>query len=413
MDTTIESASHNGDGGVQSTNTNTTESASRDEVGDDAHGVARVDTTNESASQNGDGGVQSTNTNTTESASHDEVGDDGHHPFECYICFNPATQPVLTKCGHLYCWPCLYKWARTAKTCPVCRAIVNQYNIICLQTPRSKEEGSAAKADENSGIPPRPKHSPPAFWKVVYPIVEAMNRDGDPENEGQDSDDVEQLAMSSRMRWELVEDLVYSIQLQYEMIQPEEQNINELPPLLDARIIKDFREFERGRSVPDAQRPHVIMMKERVKAILRRHDDERQRISENLDIVQREREQSAESHAQEEDTASSQHAQLAQRYGPEEEEETASSQNQEIAQRHGQEEEEGASYRQEEATYRRREEEVGMPQITKFEQQLARIRSALQAAGLDLQLNFAAMEGEQIAERSEEVGDAASNTDRS
>ena len=214
------------------------------------------------------------------------------------------------------------------------------------------------------------------------------------------------------MRWELVEDLVYSIQLQYEMIQPEEQNINELPPLLDARIIKDFREFERGRIVPDAQRPHVIMMKERVKAILRRHDDERQRISENLDIVQREREQSAESHAQEEDTASSQHAQLAQRYGPEEEE-TASSQNQEIAQRHGQEEEEGASYRQEEATYRREEEEVGMPQITKFEQQLARIRSALQAAGLDLQLNFAAMEGEQIAERSEEVGDVASNTDRS
>jgi hypothetical protein len=392
-----------------------------------------MDTTNESASHDGDGGV---NTNTTESASRDEGGDDdAHHPFECYICYNPATQPVLTKCGHLYCWPCLYKWARTAETCAVCRAKVNQFNVICLQTPWSKEEESAAKADEiDSGIPPRPQPSPPAFHKVVFPILEAINRDGDQkDDESQDRVDAEQLATTYRKRWEFIGDLVYSMQLQYEMIQPREQNGNALPPVLDARLIKDCTEFEAGRGVPDAQRPHVIMMKERVEAILRRRDDERQqRVSDNFDIVQSE--QSAQSHAQEEDstassqhaeisqrygheeeeeeeTASSQHQEIAQRHGQEEEEETASSRHQEIAQRHGQEEEEGASYRQEEATYRRGEEQVEMPQITMFNQQLARIRSALQAAGLDLQLDFGAMEGEQIAERSEEVGDAASSTD--
>ena len=63
-----------------------------------------MDTTNDYASHNEDDGrVKSTNTNTTKSASRNEVGDGGHHPFECYICYNPATQPVLTKCGHLFC----------------------------------------------------------------------------------------------------------------------------------------------------------------------------------------------------------------------------------------------------------------------------------------------------------------------
>ena len=179
------------------------------------------------------------------------------------------------------------------------------------------------------------------------------------------------------------------------MIQLHEQNRNAFPSVLDARIIKDFREFEAGRIVPDARRPHVILMKERVKAILRKYDDGRHRISENFDIVPRGREQIAQRRqAQEEDTASSQHAEIAQSHGQEEEEE-----------------EEGASYQQEEANYRRGEEEVELPQTTKFEEQLARITCVLQEAGYDLHLDFAAMEGEQIAERGEEaVGDAASNT---
>ncbi len=29
--------------------------------------------------------------------------------FECSICFDTANEPVVTKCGHLYCWPCIYE----------------------------------------------------------------------------------------------------------------------------------------------------------------------------------------------------------------------------------------------------------------------------------------------------------------
>lgn len=28
--------------------------------------------------------------------------------FECVICMETAKEPVVTKCGHLYCWPCIY-----------------------------------------------------------------------------------------------------------------------------------------------------------------------------------------------------------------------------------------------------------------------------------------------------------------
>jgi len=29
--------------------------------------------------------------------------------FECTICMEIAKEPVVTKCGHLYCWPCIYE----------------------------------------------------------------------------------------------------------------------------------------------------------------------------------------------------------------------------------------------------------------------------------------------------------------
>ncbi|KAM1763871.1 hypothetical protein ACFX11_003174 [Malus domestica] len=57
--------------------------------------------------------------------------------FKCNICLELADQdPILTPCGHLYCWPCLYRrlCARSSllnkPRCPVCRAVVKKNKLI-------------------------------------------------------------------------------------------------------------------------------------------------------------------------------------------------------------------------------------------------------------------------------------------
>lgn len=53
--------------------------------------------------------------------------------FDCNICLDLARDPVLTSCGHLYCWPCLYRWLHvdvTVKECPMCKGEVTDENVI-------------------------------------------------------------------------------------------------------------------------------------------------------------------------------------------------------------------------------------------------------------------------------------------
>ena len=33
----------------------------------------------------------------------------GRAQFDCNICFDAARDPVVTQCGHLYCWQCLHQ----------------------------------------------------------------------------------------------------------------------------------------------------------------------------------------------------------------------------------------------------------------------------------------------------------------
>ncbi|CAN0110706.1 unnamed protein product [Ectocarpus sp. 6 AP-2014] len=59
------------------------------------------------------------------------VGEDSW--FECNICLEGVKEPVVTRCGHLFCWPCLYRWLNTNQTeCPVCKAGVTAINVIPL-----------------------------------------------------------------------------------------------------------------------------------------------------------------------------------------------------------------------------------------------------------------------------------------
>ncbi|KAL6614234.1 hypothetical protein ACP70R_036504 [Stipagrostis hirtigluma subsp. patula] len=81
--------------------------------------------------------------------------------FECNICFEMASEPVVTSCGHLFCWPCLYQWLNVYsnhKECPVCKGEVTEANITPIYG-RGNSDGEKAVEDgkpPGSTIPPRP-----------------------------------------------------------------------------------------------------------------------------------------------------------------------------------------------------------------------------------------------------------------
>ncbi|KAA6401589.1 MAG: putative E3 ubiquitin-protein ligase RNF185 [Streblomastix strix] len=59
--------------------------------------------------------------------------------FSCCICLDLPTDPVLTACGHLFCWPCLHEWMQTRSACPVCNAACNRDYVTPIYG-RGKEQ---------------------------------------------------------------------------------------------------------------------------------------------------------------------------------------------------------------------------------------------------------------------------------
>ena len=60
-------------------------------------------------------------------------GDGGS--FDCNICLELAQDPVVTLCGHLFCWPYLYQWLQIhsiSKEYPFCKAGVVEEKVIPL-----------------------------------------------------------------------------------------------------------------------------------------------------------------------------------------------------------------------------------------------------------------------------------------
>ncbi|KAJ1658050.1 hypothetical protein IWQ61_002637 [Dispira simplex] len=81
--------------------------------------------------------------------------------FSCNICFDTATSPVLTLCGHLYCWPCLHQWLEAQAQnplCPVCKAGCEKDKVIPVYG-RGKEPKDPRLTDPS--VPNRPSGQRP------------------------------------------------------------------------------------------------------------------------------------------------------------------------------------------------------------------------------------------------------------
>ncbi|GER36466.1 RING/U-box superfamily protein [Striga asiatica] len=79
--------------------------------------------------------------------------------FDCSICLDFARDPVVTLCGHLYCWPCIYKWLDSQGSsdeppqCPICKAQISVKTIVPLY---GRGQSFSESEAEGKVIPPRP-----------------------------------------------------------------------------------------------------------------------------------------------------------------------------------------------------------------------------------------------------------------
>uniref|UniRef100_A0A7S3MR72 RING-type E3 ubiquitin transferase n=1 Tax=Strombidium inclinatum TaxID=197538 RepID=A0A7S3MR72_9SPIT len=80
--------------------------------------------------------------------------------FECNICLDSALEPVVTQCGHLYCWKCIYEWLqqpRETLVCPVCKSGVAVDKLIPIFTKENSEDPRRkGQAQPDEQIPNRP-----------------------------------------------------------------------------------------------------------------------------------------------------------------------------------------------------------------------------------------------------------------
>jgi len=79
--------------------------------------------------------------------------------FDCNICLDFAVDPVVTLCGHLYCWPCIYRWLQsesvTVHQCPVCKASLSQDSLV----PLYGRGHNTKQSNQSFDIPRRPNSS--------------------------------------------------------------------------------------------------------------------------------------------------------------------------------------------------------------------------------------------------------------
>lgn len=105
--------------------------------------------------------------------------------FDCNICLDPVQDPVVTLCGHLYCWPCIYKWLEfpgisfqdmdQPQQCPVCKSEISLTALIPLYCRGQVTRNSKTKPRQQGiAIPSRPL-SPVLDPDTLRPVPRASS----------------------------------------------------------------------------------------------------------------------------------------------------------------------------------------------------------------------------------------------
>ena len=75
--------------------------------------------------------------------------------YNCRICLEDSVEPIVTQCGHLYCWECIYEWNKLKESdemdCPVCKDVIKMSEIIPIYTSKENHKKRV------EGLPERPR----------------------------------------------------------------------------------------------------------------------------------------------------------------------------------------------------------------------------------------------------------------
>ncbi|CAH8390227.1 unnamed protein product [Eruca vesicaria subsp. sativa] len=122
-------------------------------------GGERVSEEESKKCENGNKVVEEENVKVEKRVIEKSVGNDGSF-FDCYVCLDLSKDPVVTNCGHLFCWSCLYRWLQVseAKECPVCKGEVSVKTLTPIYGRGEKgKRQSREKVSETNKIPSRPQ----------------------------------------------------------------------------------------------------------------------------------------------------------------------------------------------------------------------------------------------------------------
>lgn len=50
----------------------------------------------------------------------------------CPICFDKLQSPVVTYCGHVFCYDCIDRWLQKSDKCPICTKHVDRNDLIVV-----------------------------------------------------------------------------------------------------------------------------------------------------------------------------------------------------------------------------------------------------------------------------------------
>jgi len=67
--------------------------------------------------------------------------------WRCPICLDSLREPVVTRCGHAFCWPCITEWIQRGQAvCPCCQGRVDVARLIPIHGQYSEADTSPPRA---------------------------------------------------------------------------------------------------------------------------------------------------------------------------------------------------------------------------------------------------------------------------